>query len=56
MYITDCIKFSFKGLLSKKSRFFLTVISIFIGIMHCKCTLVRIRPGQKTTGGRSDEG
>jgi len=32
MYITDCIKFSFKGLLSKKSRFFLTVISIFIGI------------------------
>lgn len=32
MYIADCIKFSFKGLLAKKTRFFLTVISIFIGI------------------------
>lgn len=33
MYISDYLRFSVKGMLSKKSRFFLTVLSILIGII-----------------------
>ncbi|MBR4892851.1 MAG: ABC transporter permease [Clostridia bacterium] len=33
MFFNDYLRFSFKGLFSKKSRFFLTVLSIFIGVI-----------------------
>lgn len=33
MYFYDYLRFSFKGLLSKKARFFLTVLSIFVGVV-----------------------
>lgn len=32
MYISDYFRFSIKGLLSKKTRFMLTVLSVFIGV------------------------
>ena len=33
MFFYDYLRFSFKGIFSKKSRFFLTVLSIFIGVI-----------------------
>ena len=33
MFFCDYLRFSFKGILSKKSRFLLTVLSIFIGVI-----------------------
>ena len=33
MFFYDYLRFSFKGLFSKKARFFLTVLSIFVGVV-----------------------